>query len=185
MSDKNISEEDSLFKDYLSNQDASCFEKLFKMTKPWLSKLIYRIVLNQSATNDILQETWIKLLKSNGYLNPKRNITNYLYTIAKNESLKYIRENNQHNSKTKANNEELDYEDPECIQINNEKVATIRNAIEKLNKDYQNVVYLHYYAEMEISEIAVILNKPEGTIKTWLSRARKSLEIKLLTYFKN
>ena len=44
-------------------------------------------------------------------------------------------------------------------------------AIEKLKPNYKQVIVLKYFQDMTISSIAEVMECPEGTIKTWLSRA--------------
>ena len=48
--------------------------------------------------------------------------------------------------------------------------------VKKLPQKYRDVVYLFYYEEYSVKEIAMILDKKEATILTWLQRARKRLK---------
>lgn len=50
------------------------------------------------------------------------------------------------------------------------------SSIRKLPADFRDVILLHYYQGYGISEIAQMLNVPEGTISSRLSRGRKKLE---------
>ena len=52
----------------------------------------------------------------------------------------------------------------------------LTNAISALNHDYQTVIILFYYHDLAISSIAETMDKPEGTIKTYLHRAKKELK---------
>lgn len=56
----------------------------------------------------------------------------------------------------------------------------LESAVEQLDANYQKVIQLKYYHDLTITEIARTLEKPEGTIKTWLHKAlgglRKRLE---------
>ena len=54
--------------------------------------------------------------------------------------------------------------------------AELMRAIQKLPAPFKETILLHYYQDMGISEIAQMLNLPEGTISSRLSRARKKLE---------
>lgn len=63
-----------------------------------------------------------------------------------------------------------------------EKVARVttgrkvRDCIKQLPLIYREVIILHYYEEMKISEIAEVLQQPEGTVKSKLARGRDSLQ---------
>ena len=46
----------------------------------------------------------------------------------------------------------------------------------KLPQNYKSVIYLMYYEGYKVKEISNILNASEGTIKTWLYRAREILK---------
>ena len=52
----------------------------------------------------------------------------------------------------------------------------IKNLIKNLNKDLREIVILYYIEDFSIKEISKILKIPEGTVKTRLYRARKTLE---------
>ncbi|MFM9280570.1 RNA polymerase sigma factor [Paenibacillus jiagnxiensis] len=51
----------------------------------------------------------------------------------------------------------------------------LKRAMDRLKPKYRHVVVLRYYQDMTIAEIAKVLNKPEGTIKTWLREGLKQL----------
>ncbi|MNP16697.1 ECF RNA polymerase sigma factor SigW [compost metagenome] len=48
-------------------------------------------------------------------------------------------------------------------------------ALEQVKPKYRHVLLLKYYNDMTLSEIANILNKPEGTVKTWQHKGLKQL----------
>ena len=66
----------------------------------------------------------------------------------------------------------------DAIEQREEKEELMR-AIYKLPAAFREAVLLHYYQGMGIAEIAQMLNLPEGTISSRLSRARKKLEVLL------
>lgn len=55
----------------------------------------------------------------------------------------------------------------------------IRRAIEALPHEYRRIVHMRIYRHMDVGEIARELDKPEGTIKCWLFRARALLRREL------
>ena len=59
---------------------------------------------------------------------------------------------------------------------NVESKLDLTNAISTLNHDYQTVIILFYYHDLAIKNIAETMDKPEGTIKTYLHRAKKELK---------
>lgn len=51
----------------------------------------------------------------------------------------------------------------------------VRQALEQLDTKYRHIVTLKYFCDMTIQDIAKLLRKPDGTIKTWLNKALKQL----------
>ena len=51
----------------------------------------------------------------------------------------------------------------------------LESEVERLEDNYRTVIQLKYYHDLTITEIARTLEKPEGTIKSWLFRARAML----------
>ena len=66
----------------------------------------------------------------------------------------------------------------ETVEQREEKAELMR-AVSKLPAAFKETVLLHYYQGLGISEIAQMLDLPEGTISSRLSRARKKLEVLL------
>ena len=60
-----------------------------------------------------------------------------------------------------------------------EEKAELLRAVNKLPAAFRETVLLHYYEGLGIAEIAQMLDLPEGTISSRLSRARKKLEVLL------
>ena len=44
-----------------------------------------------------------------------------------------------------------------------------------LPEKYRTVIYLHYFEGYSVTELAKLLHRPEGTVKTWLRRGRDAL----------
>jgi len=49
-------------------------------------------------------------------------------------------------------------------------------AIERLPDKYKRIIFMRHFKHMDVNEIATALDKPEGTIKSWLFRARALLK---------
>ena len=66
----------------------------------------------------------------------------------------------------------------ETVEEREEKAELMR-AVNRLPAPFRETILLHYYQGLGIAEIAQMLNLPEGTISSRLSRARKKLEVLL------
>lgn len=181
--------EDKLFIDYIESGNNRSFEELVKRVRPWLSKLIYRIVGDSDIAYDIQQEAWIKLISYGYKFKPsKGKITSLIFKIAYNEALTCkdknhknicFYEENFNNNKSFSVVNNLS---PEAIAVNNDICNIIRSAISQISFKYQDVILLYYFSDFEVKEISDLLDTNEGTVKTWLDRGRKELKIVLSNY---
>lgn len=57
-----------------------------------------------------------------------------------------------------------------------EDILDVRAALKKLSEDYREVVELHYFNDLKVSEIARMLQKKESTVKVQLMRGREKLK---------
>lgn len=73
----------------------------------------------------------------------------------------------------------------ENIAFENPEETDVFYAVCQLPQNYRTVIHLLYYEGYKVKEIAKIMKKKEGTIKTWLFRAREMLKEKLEGGFEN
>ena len=73
----------------------------------------------------------------------------------------------------------------ENIEFNTEEENEIYGIVCNLPQNYRTVIYLLYYEGYKVNEISKLMGKPEGTIKTWLFRAREILKEKIEGGFEN
>ena len=59
------------------------------------------------------------------------------------------------------------------------EASFVESKIKKLDLKYRNAIKLRYFEGLKIREIAKVLNKPENTIKSWISRGEVKLKDKL------
>lgn len=142
---------------------------------------IRHIVLNHEDADDILQNVFIKAWTNIDDFKNKSKVSTWLYRIAINESLDFIRK-----KKTVST---VDFEGEDTFVRNlvadeyfdgDETAAQLQKAISTL-PDVQRVVFnLRYYDEMKYSEISKLLNTSEGALKASYHIAVK----KITEYFK-
>ncbi|OKP80031.1 RNA polymerase subunit sigma [Paenibacillus sp. P3E] len=65
------------------------------------------------------------------------------------------------------------------MEMTSDRKLDMEQALDGVKLKYRQVLVLKYYQDMTVSEIAEVLNRPEGTIKTWLNKGLKQLRDKL------
>ncbi|MNC75481.1 ECF RNA polymerase sigma factor SigW [compost metagenome] len=65
------------------------------------------------------------------------------------------------------------------MEMKSDRRLDMEQALDGVKDKYRQVLVLKYYRDMTITEIAVVLDKPEGTIKTWLNKGLNQLRDKM------
>lgn len=143
------------------------------------SSLVYKIAITRSSNvenaEDIFQEVFIKFSEKMPDFENQEHEKAWFIRVTINLS------KNMHNQAW--NRKTVSLEDN--IQFEEKEQEDIFQIVSTLPKKYKTVVYLFYYEGYKIKEISKIMKTREGTIKTWLSRARKSLKEKIEGGFEN
>ncbi|MGV8982668.1 RNA polymerase sigma factor [Clostridium sp.] len=160
------------------NKRKKHFEKQISIVYKELYKFIYSIIKNQNLTEDILQQTLMKAYEKFDTIQDIKKFKPWIFTIAKNESLSWIRKYNREIPSEHTYLELLagHSEDiPEELLIKHETKKQVKESIKMLNPVDQEIIYLRYYYDLNFNEIALILNLNENTVKTKHKRAKKKI----------
>jgi len=131
---------------------------------------------------DICQETFQKCFKNLASYDPKYAFSTWLYTIAENCAFDFYRKKKLPMLSTDIlNSDEATYgavnnsPGPEESMINTQEIESLIKSIQTLNIKYRKIAELRFIHEYPIEEIAKELSIPINTVKTRISRARKTL----------
>ncbi len=140
-----------------------------------------RLIQRQDELEDICQEVFMKVYQNLGKYRNECKLSTWIATIAYNTSINYLRkfkkgdEVNPDDSAALRNLTDLrpgDYEKADLHRY-------IREQIELLPVQYRTVLTLFHLEEFSYQEIEQITGMPEGTIKSYLFRAKALLKEKL------
>ena len=153
------------------NGNPEAFERLINTVKVKLYKTGMAILKNDDDVCDAIQETLISAYKNLRALQEEKYFTTWIVRIMINKCYDIIRKNKRSteiNQKAEIN-DDLTYYDRYSEESGLEK------ALNQIPPELKLVTVLYYYDELPIKEIAVIVNIPEGTVKSRLLRAREKL----------
>lgn len=143
---------------------------------------IRHIVLNHDDANDILQNVFIKAWKNIDDFQNRAKISTWLYRIAINESLDFIRKQKSTAViESDADNNIANRLIADEYFDGDKTVAMLQQAIATLPEVQRVVFNLRYYDEMKYSEMSKTLNTTEGALKASYHIAVK----KITEYFKS
>jgi RNA polymerase sigma factor (sigma-70 family) len=130
---------------------------------------------------DLTQSTFLALAE----LDPARlgevPFRAYLFGIARNQLLMYLRGK----SRNDARFDPLTWSAPDAgaspvrVAAQHQQQRVLAEALQRLPVDYQVALELFYFESMQVGEIAEVLGRPVGTIKSLLSRGRDQLRDKI------
>jgi RNA polymerase sigma-70 factor (ECF subfamily) len=186
VADMDLSEEEELIKQAQRSPDA--FARLYDQYYPRIFGYVLRRTANLEVAQDITSETFFKALKKLWQFQ-WRNISfsPWLYKIASNEINQHFRKAEYRKSVSLEELQEKGLEllashDPESELIaaqeelqQHQDFLEIQAKIVRLPAKYQEVIALRFFEKKQIKEIAEILGKREGTIKSLLHRAVEKL----------
>lgn len=146
--------------------------------------VVGRVVQQQDELEDICQEVFIKVYRKLRRFRGESKLSTWIAKIAYNTSITHVRK--------KSRKGEVSFdEQPGLISHRDDLVITektyeneqvkkyLLSAIEKLPVHYRTVLTLFHLEEFTYKEIELITEMPEGTIKSYLSRARNILKKEL------
>ncbi len=121
--------------------------------------------------SDIICEVYRSFLRGGDIV----NVDGYVYRIARNVWAKYVRRLTENRSFEDIDNVIIPYYDKRGDD-NSEELEALRREIGYLSDRQRQIVYMHYYRELSVSEIAKRLSISAGTVKWHLSDARTKLK---------
>ena len=170
--------------------DARSFELLVKQYEKLVIHVTSRLIKREEDITDVCQEVFIKVYHGLGKFTFKSKLSTWIARIAYLSSINHLRKYKTESHYRITEDIELDNyhfseETPERLLIKKDVAAYIQHLVMQLPLAYRTVLTLYHLEEFSYNEIQEITGMPEGTIKSYLSRARVLLKDKLTVYLKN
>jgi RNA polymerase sigma-70 factor, ECF subfamily len=159
--------------------EPQAFAELYEEYYSRIFGYVLRRTANLQLSQDITSEVFFKALKGVGRFNWRGiPFSSWLYRIAAHEianSYRHTAGENKYLQEVRTSPFSQEYLNAELELRKNEEYRTLQEAISRLPPKYQEVIALKYFEDKEIKEIAGILSKPEGTVKSLLHRGIEKL----------
>ncbi|BCB04579.1 RNA polymerase sigma factor SigX [Bacillus sp. KH172YL63] len=163
----------------------SVFEKLYADYHQDVYQFLVYMVQNKQLAEDLVQEVYIRVLKSHANFQGKSTEKTWLFSIAKNVAIDHFRK------QKKWKNRVLDKFDwsrhavrddealPEEIAMANEEIRVLYDCLKRCSTDYRMVIIMRYLQELSIIETSEVLGWSESKVKTTQHRAIKWLRLEM------
>ncbi len=164
-----------------STQDRA-FRELMSLYKERLYWHIRKIVISHDDTDDVLQNTFVKVYRNIANFKEESKLYSWIYRIATNEAITYL---NKRAKERKINVSEMQQQVIENLQADvyfdgDEIQLKLQKAVASLPQKQQLVFNMKYFDDMKYKEISDVLETSVGALKASYHHAVKKIE-KMLT----
>ena len=161
--------------------DIAAFETLYRRHKDSLYRYLLRVAQNPDTAEDVFQDVWGKIIVARQRYRPTAKFTTYLYTVAHNCFIDYVRRNNRHRIQSVM--------DPDCSPDPSDAPDLVLDkqlarrkflvALDTLPDEQRDAFLLHAEAGLNIDAISSVTGVNRETIKSRLRYANRKLKAAL------
>lgn len=159
--------------------DREAFGELVQRYEQRLQRVIGRFVFDADLTDDLAQETFIRVYEKLGQFDPARRFSPWLFRIGVNLTLDYLRKKKRRVWAVLFTDRSLDrwIETPDAAPRPTQDLQQeVRATIQQIPEKYRTVLVLRDMENFSTSEIAAILDRKEATIRWRLAEARNRFQ---------
>ena len=170
----------SSYRRFLDGDDEA-FVEIIRDYKDGLILYLNGYVSNIFAAEELMEETFVKLVTKKPKYTPKHTFKTWLYTIARHVAVDHLR----HRKKLAdlpiedLENHLAEAESVERAYLRQEQKIALHRAMQALSPEYRQVLYLTYFEGFTNAEAACAMQKSNRQIENLLYRAKQSLKSQL------
>ena len=170
--------------------DTRAFAVIIKNTERLVAQIVFKMVRNGEDRKDIAQDIYIKAFKKLPGFEHRSKLSTWIASISYNTCLDYLKKKKLLLPGLDSGDDDTnmrygtDQPAEDVLVFKKELAAILQEATEQLPPVYTTLITLYHKEEMSYDEIMQITGMPEGTIKNYLFRARKTLKEYLLKNYK-
>jgi RNA polymerase sigma-70 factor (ECF subfamily) len=158
----------------VANGDEAAFERLYAATRAKLYGVVLRILHRQDLTEEVVQETYVKVWNNAAQFNPAvSSPITWMAAIARNRAIDVVRKRGELSLEDEPSALEVAAETPDPLARRemSEELKRLLECVGQLNPDRQKLVLLAYYNGWSREQLATKFDAPVNTVKTWLRRS--------------
>jgi len=197
ISDNNLTDQQLVNK--VLRGDTNAFSVIIKNTESLVAQIVFKMIENAEDRKDIAQDVYLKAFNKLSGFKFQSKLSTWIAQISYNTCLSYLEKKKLvFPEKNYPENDDSDdalavlsarsgdiFNNETEVAVTQKSLSTIlKTATEKLPPVYKTLITLYHNEEMSYEEIARITAMPEGTVKSYLFRARRTLKESLLLQYK-
>lgn len=169
------------------NGNVQNFAIVVKNTEKLVTQIVKKLTTNEDNQKDLVQDIYLKAYQNLPSFQFKSKLSTWIANIAYNTTVNFLQKRKIPIIELEKTMEDTfmvtEYPEAVTIKIKAEEILTAE--IAKLPPLYKTLITLYHLEELPNKEISEITNLPEGTIKSYLYRARKILKDNINHHYKN
>ncbi|MDD5396564.1 MAG: sigma-70 family RNA polymerase sigma factor [Candidatus Moranbacteria bacterium] len=171
--------DEKLVQNFLAGDEKALEMLIDRFLKPVFG-FVFQLVRDESAAEDIVQETFVKVWKNISKFDAKKKFSTWVFAIAKNTAIDHLKKKKTlpfSAFESEDGNGILDNLEDETILHSNallqkmDNVKEAENYLNSLSPELRTILLLHHQQGFSLVEIAEILSAPTNTIKSKHHRA--------------
>jgi len=158
--------------------DKRAFEAVYRRYSPWLFAIALRMVRRRGWAEEVLHDSFLIVLQRAASYDPALSAPQtWLTHIVRNRAIDYLR---------LQDNRAVELDEEETLQVETESATAneafsseslrLTHCLAQLSPEQRQSVTLAYYQGLSHGEIALHLQQPAGTVKSWIRRALMQLK---------
>lgn len=166
--------------------------QIVRQTEGLVAQIVFKMIPAPGDRQDLVQDVYLKAFRNLAGFRFNSKLSTWVAQITYNTCLHYLDKKKlvflptvTEQEEEPANRQHQPVNEVEKILSARELTSILDAAVKMLSPPiYQTLVTLYHQEEMSYAEIAEITSLPEGTVKSYLFRARKALKEQLLLRYK-
>lgn len=150
------------------------FDELLHRYEGKVFRLCCALLRDRSQAEDAAQESLVRVWKGLDRYDGRASLSSWIYAITRNRCLTALEKRRPLDSLDELG-EEVEFGVPATGEADGGRAEQLLGLVQLLPERLRRALVLYYYEERSVSEVALMLGCPEGTVKTTLFRARAAL----------
>jgi len=173
----------------LMNGDRDAFSTVLTAHREQLIRICRGFVNSREDAEDIAQEVFIQLFRSARSLRGESKLSTWLYRVAVNKSLNYIRSNrSKHKLENRSEDPAVRIESDDSADkdiIRSDHSLALEYALDSLSENQRTAFVLSKYEDLSYDEIKEVMQISLSSVQSLIFRAKKNMQESLREYFEN
>ena len=175
-------DDDVLVREFQRTHDQSWFNALVERHRGPVFRLVLSILGpgREGEAEELAQDIFVKVYAKLDGFRGEAKFSSWLFRIAYNQALDHrsrlsFKATHQSEEVLAMTPSDKPEANPFQLTVDAESRATLKQCMEALPDLYRSVLHLHYWMGMTVAEVGSTLSIPDGTVKSYLHRARAKL----------